>query len=65
MKKFQEQLAEILMKIFQIIFGMLVVGMVLREHFEPVLFTLGVLLSSVVLAFAIQLYYNANVKEGK
>jgi len=65
MKKLKGFIADILVKTFQIVFGMLVVGMALRDRFDPLIFALGLSLSAVVLTAAIQLYYNANVGEEK
>ena len=60
--KFVEALAEILIKIFQIIFAMLVVGMVLKDKFHPGIFVFGIVSSSIMLTVAIFLYYTATVK---
>jgi len=62
--KFNEQIAEIFVKIFQIIFAMLVIGMFLRERFDYNVFSVGLISSLVCLTTAISLYYNANKKGG-
>jgi|GEM_PF-6603675 len=60
--KFLEFLADICVKIFQIVFAMLVIGMFLREKFEATLFFMGLGGSFLVLIFAVILFYNGSIK---
>ena len=59
MNKFKEQMAEIMVKIFQIVFAMMAIGMFLREKFDIYIFLFGVLSSIICLIVAIMLYYYA------
>lgn len=56
-KEFKEYLADIFVKIFQIVFAMLVVGMLLRDRFDVLIFVFGIVLSSVMLTVSIAIYY--------
>lgn len=58
--KFNEHLADIFIKIFQIIFALLVVGMLLRENFNFYIFFVGLISSLACLTMGIVLYYNEN-----
>jgi len=59
--KFIEQFADIIIKIFQIVFAMLVVGMLLQKNFDVRLFWTGVGTSVLCLTLALLLYYNAYI----
>ncbi len=61
--KYLEFCAEICVKIFQIIFAMMVIGLLLREKFNAVLFISGMIGSLLVLSTALVLYYQGSVKE--
>ncbi|MFC1571126.1 hypothetical protein ACFL31_01075 [Candidatus Margulisiibacteriota bacterium] len=61
--KFKEYLADISIKIFQVVFAMLVIGMFLKEQFNIAVFVYGVLFSLVSLTTAVYLYYNATGEE--
>jgi hypothetical protein len=63
--KFKEQLADIFVKVFQIVFAMLVVGMFLRDRFDFNIFSAGLLASLACLTVAVVLYYNATAKGEK
>lgn len=63
--RFKEYLADIFVKVFQIIFAMLVIGMILKERFNISIFVLGLILSLGTLTVAILLYYDLTIKEGK
>lgn len=60
--KFLRFLADVFVKIFQIIFAMLVIGMFLREKFLFSLFVFGLIASFLSLTAAIFLYYTGTVK---
>lgn len=60
--KFLEFLADIFVKIFQIVFASIVVGMFLREKFDGIIFAFGLLTSFAILTIAIILYYNGSVR---
>lgn len=55
-------IAEIFVKIFQIVFAMLVIGIFLRDEFNYNIFFVGVVVSLFCLTTSISLYYNATVK---
>lgn len=62
---FLKFLANICVKIFQILFAMIVIGMFFRSKFDLVLFVWGVFSSFVMLTGALLLYYNGSIKEVK
>ena len=61
--KFKEYVADICVKIFQIVFAMLVIGMFLRDRFEIYIFYFGLFISLFTLTTAITLYYDFTIKE--
>ena len=63
--KYLEFIAELFVKIFQIVFGLLVVGMLIQDRFNLRLFIFGLLGSLAALTAALGFYYNGcNRKEG-
>jgi len=56
-------MAEVTIKIFQIIFAMMVVGMFLRDNFNSYIFIIGLLASIVLLTAAVFLYYTGSIRE--
>lgn len=56
-------IADICVKIFQIVFAMIVVGMFLRERYNMGVFGFGLFLSFSTLTTAITLYYDATIKK--
>ncbi|MFH1825814.1 MAG: hypothetical protein ABH823_00795 [bacterium] len=63
--KFFESLADIAIKVFQIVFAMMVIGGFLKERFDFVVFSIGLVISAFCLTAAIMLYYNAFVRGGQ
>lgn len=63
--RFEGYIADICMKIFQIVFAMLVVGMLLRNRFDVNIFGLGIFVSLFTLTAAIMLYYDSTIREEK
>lgn len=61
--EFLEFLADVCVKIFQIIFAILVAGMIARKDFNLYMFIAGTIISCVILTLAIALQYNATIKE--
>lgn len=60
--QFLVSLADIFIKIFQIVFAMMVVGVVVKDRFDPRMFSVGIIISSFCLTTSILLYYNAYIK---
>jgi len=60
--KFLESLADISIKEFQIVFTLLVIGMLLRDRFEFFLFIFGIIISFLLLTSSIILYYNGSIR---
>ena len=59
MNDYKKFLADILIKVFQIVFAMLVVGMFIQDRFDSIVFLVGVIVSIFCLTVAIALYYNS------
>jgi len=57
-KEFKKFLSDVLLKIFQIVFAMLVVGMFVKDKFDGIIFYFGLAISLSTLTGAIFLYYN-------
>ena len=62
-KYFNRFLADIFVKIFQIVFAMMVVGMFLRDKFNVYIFTIGLIISIACLVVALVLYYDSIKRE--
>ncbi|MBI5078703.1 hypothetical protein HZB08_01605 [Candidatus Saganbacteria bacterium] len=59
-------MADIFVKIFQIVFAVLVVGMLVKEErFNVPAFLFGIIASLSLLTTAIVLYYNSFMEEGE
>ncbi|HLD34783.1 MAG TPA: hypothetical protein VJB62_02870, partial [Patescibacteria group bacterium] len=55
--KFIKHLGDICVKVFQIVFATLVVGMMIKNRFDPIIFSIGSVASLILLTAAILLYY--------
>lgn len=64
MNKFKMFMADICIKIFQILFAMLVVGVVLRDTFNLSVFLVGIALSLIALTGGIFTYYDSTIRGG-
>jgi len=62
MKEFYNLLIDILIKIFQIVFAMLVVGLLLQDKFNHKLFITGIIASTVLLTCVMLIKYNLVIK---
>ena len=62
-KKFRYFLSDVLVKVFQITFGVMVVGMLVQKEFNLQVFIYGVLISGATLTMAIFLFYNTSWEE--